>query len=61
MLAKVSNVSGEQMGIHRTVFDKDGYPLSKSNKMMLGRCHGGAVKLTAGQESLVVEEALEPR
>ena len=46
-------------GIHRTFFDKKGNRLTKSAKMMLGPCCGGAVVLSETQGPLVVCEGIE--
>ena len=40
-------------GVHRTYFTKHGERLSKSAKMMLGPCAGGAVRLSDGDGPLV--------
>ncbi|MGR3513496.1 MAG: DUF7146 domain-containing protein [Paracoccaceae bacterium] len=46
-------------GVHRTYFDKRGNRLTKSAKMMLGPCSGGAVQLSEGAGRLVVVEGIE--
>ena len=46
-------------GIHRTFFTKQGVRLPKSNKMMLGPCAGGAVRLSESIGPLVVCEGIE--
>ena len=46
-------------GIHRTFFTKQGDRLSKSAKMMLGPCSGGAVRLSEAIGPLVVCEGIE--
>ncbi|MGJ8585425.1 MAG: DUF7146 domain-containing protein [Marinosulfonomonas sp.] len=46
-------------GVHRTFFDKTGQRLTKSAKMMLGPCSGGAVRLSDGKGPLVACEGIE--
>ena len=46
-------------GVHRTYFNKQGNRLTKSAKMMLGPCAGGAVRLSGGEGLLVVCEGIE--
>jgi len=46
-------------GVHRTYFTKGGDRLSKSAKMMLGACSGGAVRLSESLGPLVVCEGVE--
>jgi len=46
-------------GLHRTYFTKKGQRLSKSKKMMLGPCSGGAVRLSDALGPLVVCEGIE--
>lgn len=46
-------------GVHRTFFDKKGNRVTKSPKLMLGPCAGGAVVLSEGNGSLVVCEGIE--
>lgn len=46
-------------GVHRTFFDKQGNRLTKSAKMMLGPCAGGAVRLSGASGPLVVCEGIE--
>ena len=59
MLAQVRSVTGEPMGVHRTFFTKRGVRLPQSPKMMLGPCHGGAVRLVEAKGPLVVAEGIE--
>ena len=56
--AMVANVQPTG-GIHRTFFTKQGDRLSKSAKMMLGPCSGGAVRLSEAIGPLVVCEGIE--
>lgn len=46
-------------GVHRTFFTKKGERLSKSAKMMLGPCSGGALRLSDAKGPLVVCEGIE--
>jgi hypothetical protein len=46
-------------GVHRTFFTKQGQRVSKSPKLMLGPCNGGAVRLSAGAGPLYVTEGIE--
>ncbi|MEW2914993.1 toprim domain-containing protein [Leisingera sp. JC11] len=46
-------------GVHRTFFTKQGKRVSKSAKMMLGPCKGGAVRLSESDGPLVVCEGIE--
>ena len=46
-------------GVHRTFIGKAGERLTRSNKMMLGPCLGGAVRLSQGAGPLVVCEGIE--
>lgn len=46
-------------GVHRTFFAKNGERVSKSPKLMLGPCAGGAVQLSEGTGSLFVTEGIE--
>ena len=46
-------------GVHRTYFTKQGIRLTKSEKMMLGPCSGGAVRLSEGPGPLVVCAGIE--
>ncbi|MBI1495221.1 DUF7146 domain-containing protein [Halocynthiibacter styelae] len=55
--AMVADVSSG--GVHRTFFDKQGNRLTRSAKMMLGPCAGGAVRLSEGAGHLVVREGIE--
>lgn len=55
MIADVASTGG----VHRTFFSKSGRRLSKSAKMMLGPCAGGAVRLSEASGPLVVCEGIE--
>ncbi|ATG42640.1 DUF7146 domain-containing protein [Phaeobacter piscinae] len=46
-------------GIHRTFFTKKGERVTRSAKMMLGPCCGGAVPLSAGAGPLYITEGIE--
>jgi len=56
--AMIANVTPTG-GVHRTFFTKKGHRLSKSAKMMLGPCSGGAVRLSDAVGPLVVCEGIE--
>lgn len=56
--AMVANVEPTG-GVHRTYFTKKGERLTKSAKMMLGPCSGGAVRLSDAKGPLVVCEGIE--
>jgi len=55
LVAQVNNGNA----VHRTFFDRQGIRLSKSAKLMLGPCAGGAVVLSQGEGPLVVCEGIE--
>ena len=46
-------------GVHRTFFTKQGERVSKSPKLMLGPCNGGAVRLSEVGGPLYVTEGIE--
>jgi putative DNA primase/helicase len=61
MLALVSSVDGKPMAIHRTFLARDGRgkaPLDP-NRMMLGPCRGGAVRLGIPRDVLMIGEGIE--
>ena len=59
MVAAVT-IEGELVGIQRTFLAEPGIKaFGKSSKMMLGRCSGGAVRLSEGDGPLVVTEGIE--
>jgi Toprim domain len=61
MVALVSSVDGKPMAIHRTFLARDGRgkaPIDP-NKMMLGPCRGGAVRLATPRDLLMVGEGIE--
>jgi phage/plasmid primase-like uncharacterized protein len=61
MVAPVQNVAGKIAGGHRTILTSDGRkkaPVSQ-NKMMLGPCAGGAVRLAAAAPKLAIAEGIE--
>ncbi len=51
----------EPLGIHRTFLARDGVGKAsiEPNRMMLGPCRGGAVRLASQSESLMVGEGIE--
>jgi phage/plasmid primase-like uncharacterized protein len=61
MIARIDNIDGEMIGIHRTFLRVDGS--GKANiepqKAMLGRAAGGAVRLASPAETLMVGEGIE--
>jgi phage/plasmid primase-like uncharacterized protein len=61
MLAAVCDVTGKVIGVHRTYLSRDGATKAnvEPNKMMLGRCAGGAVHLEAAGTSLSIAEGIE--
>ncbi len=61
MVAAVQAPDRSITGVHRTFLTMDGTkkaPVSQ-NKMMLGRCAGGAVRLAAAAEKLALAEGIE--
>jgi putative DNA primase/helicase len=61
MVALVSSVDGKPMAIHRTFLARDGRgkaPIDP-NKMMLGPCRGGAVRLGMPRDVLMIGEGIE--
>jgi putative DNA primase/helicase len=61
MVALVSSVDGKPMAIHRTFLARDGRgkaPLDP-NRMMLGPCRGGAVRLANPRDVLMIGEGIE--
>jgi phage/plasmid primase-like uncharacterized protein len=61
MIARVDNIDGELIGIHRTFLRPDGS--GKANvepqKAMLGCAVGGSVRLASAAETLMVAEGIE--
>lgn len=61
MIAPVQAADGALVGIHRTYLAPDGRgkaPVAKA-KLMLGRCWGGAIRLTPLRPTLIVAEGIE--
>jgi putative DNA primase/helicase len=60
MVARVENVDGGLIGVHRTWLDRDaaGYWFRR-NRMMLGPIGGGAVRLARMSETLLIGEGIE--
>ena len=61
MIGAVQQAHGGLSGVHRTFLRADGAgksPVSQ-NKMMLGQCAGGAVRLAPVAETLAISEGLE--
>ena len=52
---------GQHLAVHRTFLSRDGTAKApvEPNKMMLGPCRGGAVRLTAAEQALMVGEGIE--
>jgi putative DNA primase/helicase len=61
MVARVDNVDGELIAIHRTCLRPDGSGKAEVDppKAMLGRAAGGAVRLAPAAEMLMVAEGVE--
>jgi len=61
MVARVENVDGELIAVHRTFLLPDGSGKAKvePQKAMLGRAAGGAVRLTPAAETLLIGEGIE--
>jgi hypothetical protein len=61
MVARIDNVDGVLIGIHRTFLRPDGNGKADINpeKAMLGRAAGGAVRLAPAAETLLVGEGIE--
>jgi hypothetical protein len=61
MVAAVQDVDGDIVGIHRTFLKVDGSDKSpvSQNRMMLGPCAGGAVRLASVAAKLAVAEGIE--
>ena len=62
MVALVANgEDGTPLAIHRTFLDRDGADKAPVDpaKMMLGPCHGGAVRLADPSDALLVGEGIE--
>jgi hypothetical protein len=59
LVAAVS-IGQKVVGVHRTYLAEPGAKaFGKESKMMLGRCAGGAVRLSGGPGPLVVAEGIE--
>jgi DNA primase len=63
LIAAVSTLGGEVLGIQRTFLSRDGSSkatlASGKSKLSLGRVKGGAIRLTAAGPELIVTEGLE--
>ncbi len=57
MVARVDNVRGELIAIHRTFLRPDGF--DRIDKRMLGPCRGGAVRLGPPARKLALAEGIE--
>jgi hypothetical protein len=60
MVARVDDIDGELIGVHRTWLDRrpDGR-WQRRDRAMLGRAAGGAVRLAPAAESLMIAEGIE--
>ena len=58
MVAPVS-IGRKVVGVHRTYLAEPGVKAFDNAKLMLGRCAGGAVRLSGGSGPLVVAEGIE--
>jgi hypothetical protein len=60
MVARIDGPDGQLIGIHRTWISRDaGGIWSRRDRAMLGRPAGGAVRLAAAAETLMVGEGIE--
>jgi hypothetical protein len=61
MVALLQTQNGEPIAIHRTFLDRDGSGKApiEPNKLMLGSCRGGAVRLAPVTERLLIGEGIE--
>jgi hypothetical protein len=61
MVAKIANLDGELIGLHRTFLRPDGLGKAEiePQKAMLGRATGGAVRLSPVPETLLIGEGIE--
>ena len=61
MVARIENIAGELIGIHRTYLRPDGRRKTDFEpvKAMLGRASGGAVRLAPAGDTLMVGEGIE--
>src|SRR5262249_42275800 len=61
MIARIDNVDGELIGLHRTFLRPDGWGKAEIElqKAMLGGAAGGAVRLAPAVETLLVGEGVE--
>jgi phage/plasmid primase-like uncharacterized protein len=61
MIARIDNIDGELIGIHRTFLRPDGGGKADAepSKAMIGRAAGSAVRLVAAAETLIVGEGIE--
>lgn len=61
MIGAVQDKDGEIVGVHRTYLTEDGGSKASvsPNKMMLGQCTGGAVRLAEATTSIGIAEGIE--
>ena len=53
------SIGGKVVGVHRTYLAEPGIKAFDNAKLMLGRCAGGAVRLSGGPGPLLVAEGIE--
>jgi phage/plasmid primase-like uncharacterized protein len=61
MVARVENLAGELIGVHRTYLRPDGSAKADIDpvKAMLGSARGGAVRLASAADTLLIGEGIE--
>jgi hypothetical protein len=60
MVACIDGPDGELIGVHRTWLDRDAVGIwRRTERRMLGRAAGGAVRLAAAAETLLIGEGIE--
>jgi putative DNA primase/helicase len=60
MVARIDNVDGELIGVHRTWLTSDAAGnWRRRDRAMLGRAAGGAVRLASGADTLMIGEGIE--
>jgi hypothetical protein len=60
MVARIDNVDGELIGVHRTWLHRDAVGIwRREDRAMLGRAAGGAVRLAPAADTLLVAEGIE--
>jgi putative DNA primase/helicase len=60
MVARIDNIDGELIGVHRTWLDRDAAgQWHRRDRAILGRAAGGGVRLSPAAETLMVAEGIE--